>query len=80
MPTRLDHRVAKGWLTGQETCIGLQDKATLTELISQEAAGSQEGQGEMLGITGRFQEVLAGQLPPGSPGTILEALRPTLDI
>jgi hypothetical protein len=53
--------------------------ATLTDLISQEAAGSREIQAEILGIKGRFAAVLASRQPPGSPGTILEALTPTLD-
>ena len=75
----LEHWVAQGWLTGQETFIELQDMATLTELIYQEAASSWEVQAEMLGIKGRFQEVLASRLPPGNPRTILEALTPVLD-
>ena len=75
----LEHWVAQGWLTGHETFIELQDMATLTDLIYQEAAGSQEVQAEILGIKGRFQAVLASRLPPGSPGTILEALTPVLD-
>src|SRR5882672_8772859 len=78
-PDELEQRVAQGWLTGQETCSELQDMATLTDLISQEAAGSREVQAEICGITGRFQEVLASRLPPGSPGTILEALTPILE-
>ena len=36
----LEQWVAQGWLTGQETCIELQDMATRTDLIAQEAAGS----------------------------------------
>ena len=67
-----------GWLTGQETFVELQDMATLTDLIDQEAAGSWEVQAEIFGIKGRFQAVLASRLPPGSPGTILEALTPIL--
>ena len=70
----LDQWVAQGWLTGHETFIDLQDMITLTDLIYQEAAGSQEVQAEILGIKGRFETVLASYLPPGSPGTILEAL------
>ena len=75
----LEQWVAQGWLTGQETFIELQDMATLTDIIYQEAAGSREVQAEIFGITGRFQEVLASRLPPDAPGTILEALTPTLD-
>ena len=63
----LEQWVAQGWLTGQETFIELQDMATLTELIYQEAASSWEVQAEMLGIKGRFQEGLASRLPPGNP-------------
>ena len=33
----MEHWVAQGWLTEQETCIALQDMATLTALIAQEA-------------------------------------------
>ncbi len=73
----LEQWVAQGWLTGQETFIELQDMATLTDLIYQEAAGSREVQAEIFGIKGRFEAVLASRLPSGSPGTILEAL--TLD-
>jgi hypothetical protein len=43
----LEHWVAQGWLTGQETCIDLQGMATLTGLMYQEAAGLQEVQAEM---------------------------------
>jgi hypothetical protein len=75
----LEQWVAQGWLTGHETFVELQDMATLTDLMYQEAAGSREVQAEILGIKGRFQAVLASRLPPGSPGTILEALTPTLD-
>ena len=63
----LEQWVAQGWLTGQETFIELQDMATLTDLIYQEAAGSREVQAEILGIKGRFEAVLASRLPPGSP-------------
>jgi hypothetical protein len=55
----LEQWVAQGWLTGQETFIELQDMATLTDLIYQEAAGSREVQAEIFGIKGRFQEVFA---------------------
>jgi hypothetical protein len=75
----LEHWVAQGWLTGQETCSDLQDMITLTNLISREAVGSQEVQVEILGIKGRLQEALAARLPPGIPETILEALTPILD-
>jgi hypothetical protein len=75
----LEQWVAQGWLTGQETFIELQDMATLTDIIYQEAAGSREVQAEILGIKGRFQEVLTPLRPRGAPGTILEALAPTLD-
>ena len=50
----LEQWVAQGWLTGQETFIELQDMATLTDLIYQEAAGSREVQAEIFGIKGRF--------------------------
>jgi hypothetical protein len=73
------HWVAQGWLTGQETFIELQDMATLTDLIYQEAAGSREVQAEMLGIKGRFQAVLAPLRPRGVHGTILKALTPVLE-
>jgi hypothetical protein len=75
----LEHWVAQGWLTGHETFIALQDMATMTELIYQEAAGSVEIQAEILGIKGRFQEVLAPLRPRGAHWTILEALTPILD-
>ncbi|HEY5867349.1 MAG TPA: hypothetical protein VI542_17640 [Candidatus Tectomicrobia bacterium] len=74
----LEQGVAQGWLTGHETFIELQDMATLTDLIYQEAAGSREIQAEIFGIKGRFAAVLASRQPPGSPGTILEVLTPTL--
>ena len=75
----LEQWVAQGWLTGQETFIELQDMATLTDIIYQEAAGTREVQPEIFGIKGRFQEVLASRMPPGSPGTMLEALTPILE-
>ena len=75
----LEQWVAQGWLTGQETFIELQDMATLTDLIYQEAAGSREIQAEILRDQRPFSAVLASRLPPGTPGTILEALTPTLD-
>jgi hypothetical protein len=75
----IEHWVAQGWLTGQETFIDLQDMATLTDLIYQEAAGALEVQAEIFGIKGRFQEVLASRMRQGAPGTILAALTPILD-
>ena len=78
-PTSLSKWVAQGWLTGQETCIALHDMATLTDLMYREAAGSREAQAEILGITGRLQEVLTLLQPRGAHGTILKALTPTLD-
>jgi len=75
----LEQWVAQGWLTGQETFIELQDMATLTDIMYQEAAGSQEVQAEIFGIKGRFEAVLASRLPPGTPGPILEALTPILE-
>ena len=75
----LEQWVAQGWLTGQETFIELQDMATLTDLIYQEAAGSREVQAEILGIKGRFQEVLTPLRPRGAHGTLLKAFTPTLD-
>jgi hypothetical protein len=75
----IEQWIAQGWLTGHETFIALQDMATLTELIYQEAAGSAEVQAEIFGIRGRFQEVLAPLMPRGSHLTILEALTPTLE-
>jgi hypothetical protein len=74
----LEQWVAQGWLTGQETCIELQDMATLTDIMYQEAAGSREVQAEIFGIKGRFEAVLASLLPLDAPGTILEALTPVL--
>jgi hypothetical protein len=70
----IEQWIAQGWLTGHETFIELQDMATMTELIYQEAAGSADVQAEIFGIKGRFQEVLAPPMPRGSPLTILEAL------
>ena len=75
----LEHWVAQGWLTGQETFIDLQDMVTITTLIYQEAAGSWEVQAEIFGIKGRFQDVLAPLQSRGAHGTILAALAPTLD-
>jgi hypothetical protein len=72
----LEQWVAQGWLTGQETFIEIQDMATLTDLIYQEAAGSWEIQAEILGIKSRFAAVLASRQPPGSPGTILKPSHP----
>ena len=57
-----------GVATGHETFIDLQDMITLTDLIYQEAAGSQEVQAEILGIKGRFETVLASYLPPACLG------------
>ena len=75
----LEQWVAQGWLTGQETFIDLQDMATLTDIIYQEAAGSREVQAEIFGIKGRFAGGVGLAVAAGSPGTILEALTPTLD-
>jgi hypothetical protein len=75
----LEQWVAQGWLTGQETCIEIQNMATLTDLMYQEAAGSREVQAEILGIKGRFQEVLTPLWPRGAHGTLLKALTPVLD-
>ena len=49
----------------------------MTDLIYQEAARSADVQAEILGIKGRFQEVLAPRMPKGT--TILEALTPILE-
>ena len=51
----------------------------MTELIYQEAAGSADVQAEIIGIKGRFQEVLAPLMQRGSRLTILEALHPILE-
>jgi hypothetical protein len=74
----IEQWIAQGWLTGHETFIALQDMATLTDLIYQEAAGSADVQAEIFGIKGRFQEVLAPLMPRGTQRTILEALQPVL--
>jgi hypothetical protein len=75
----IDPWIAWGWLTGQETFIELQDMATMTDLIYQEAARSADVQAEIFGIKGRFQEVLAPLMPKDSQRTVLEALQPILD-
>jgi hypothetical protein len=78
--TEIDQWIAQGWLTGHETFIELQDMATMTDLIYQEAARSADVQAEILGIKGRFQEVLAPLMPRGAQRTLLEALQPILDV
>jgi hypothetical protein len=75
----IEQWIAQGWLTGHETFIELQDMATMTEIIYQEAARSADVQAEILGIKGRFQEVLAPLMPSGAPLAILETLQPILD-
>ena len=75
----IEQWIAQGWLTGQETFIELQDMATMTELIYQEAAGSADVQAEIFGIRGRFQEVLTPLMLRSSHLTILEALHPILE-
>jgi hypothetical protein len=75
----IEQWIAQGWLTGQETFIELQDMAVMTDLIYQEAARSADVQAEILGIKGRFQQVLASLMPQGSQRTILEALQPILE-
>jgi hypothetical protein len=75
----IEQWIAQGWLTGQETFIELQDMATMTDLIYQEAAGSVDVQAEIFGIKGRFQEVLAPLMPRGTSLTMLEALYPILE-
>ena len=75
----IEQWIAQGWLTGHETFIELQDMATMTDLIYQEAARSADVQAEIFGIKGRFQEVLAPLMPRGAPCTILEALQPILE-
>ena len=75
----IEQWVAQGWLTGYETFIELQDMATMTDLIYQEAAQSADVQAEIFGIRGRFQKVLAPLMPRGSPMTVLEALTPILE-
>jgi hypothetical protein len=77
--TEIDQWIAQGWLTGHETFIELQDMATMTDLIYQEAARSADVQAEIFGIKGRFQAVLAPLMPRGAPRTILEALQPILE-
>jgi len=75
----IEQWIAQGWLTGQETFIELQDMATMTDLIYQEAARSADVQAEIFGIKGRFQEVLAPLMRRDAPLTILEALTPILE-
>ena len=75
----IEQWIAQGWLTGQETFIELQDMAMMTDLIYQEAAQSAHVQAEILGIKGRFQDMLAPLMPRGAQRTLLEALQPTLD-
>ena len=75
----IEQWIAQGWLTGQETFIELQDMAIMTDLIYQEAARPADVQAEILGIKGRFQEVLTPLMPRGAPHTLLEALQPILD-
>jgi len=75
----IEQWIAQGWLTGQETFIELQDMATMTELIYQEAAGSADVQAEIFGIRGRFQEVLTPLMLRSSHLTVLEALHPILE-
>ena len=75
----IEQWIARGWLTGHETFIELQDMATITDLIYQEAARSADVQAEIFGIKGRFQEVLAPLMPRGSQLTLLEALQSILD-
>ena len=77
--TEIDQWIAQGWLTGHETFIELQDMATMTDLIYQEAARSADVQAEIFGIKGRFQAVLAPLMSRGSHCTILEALQPILE-
>jgi len=43
----IEQWIAQGWLTGQETFIELQDMATMTEIIYQEAARSADVQAEI---------------------------------
>src|SRR5438309_1489702 len=75
----IEQWIAWGWLTGHETFIELQDMATMTELIYQEASRSADVQAEIFGIKGRFQEVLAPRMPKGVKMTLLEALMPILE-
>jgi hypothetical protein len=75
----IEQWIAQGWLTGQETFIELQDMATITDLIYQEAARSADVQAEIFGIKGRFQEVLAPLMRRDAPLTMLEALTPILE-
>jgi len=76
----IEQWIAQGWLTGHETFIELQDMATMTEILYQEAARSADIQAEILGIKGRFQEVLAPLMPRDAQRTLLEALQPILDV
>jgi hypothetical protein len=76
----IEQWIAQGWLTGHETFIELQDMATMTEILYQEAARSADVQAEILGIKGRFQEVLAPLMPRDAQRTLLEALQPILDV
>ena len=75
----IEQWIAQGWLMGHETFIELQDMATMTDLVYQEAARSADVQAEIFGIKGRFQEVLAPLMQSGAHRTILEALHPVLE-
>ena len=75
----IEQWIARGWLTGQETFIELQDMATMTDLIYQEAARSADVQAEIFGIKGRFQEVLVPLMRNDALLTILAALTPILE-
>ena len=68
-----------GMADEDETFIELQDMATMTDLIYQEAARSADVQAEIFGIKGRFQAVLAPLMSRGAHCTILEALQPILE-
>ena len=81
----IDQWIARGWLTGQETFVELQDMAMMSELMALEAGGDARGhlrpdvQAEILGIKGRFQEVLAPLRRHAPDRPLLDVLRPVLE-
>ena len=76
----LEQWVAQGWLTGQETFIDLQDMATLTDIIYQEARpGRGRSRRRSLGSKAAFRRSWPRACRRAALGTILEALTPTLE-
>jgi hypothetical protein len=79
----LEHWVAHGWLTGQETGCALQDMAHLSEIILVEAERHEgyrrpDVQAEIFGIKGRFHEGLAPLLQDAPDAPLLAVLQPIL--